>query len=726
MHFKQNNAIRCLGSFLALVWTLGPGLGNVAYGQLEQTSVAKLASDVDLYVGIFRLQEQWQHLAQSPTFRQLRDSRLYAAIESEFMAAWNERRGAMSRLRAVFDNRNTQEALRFVEDVISKEVFFAADGTLSDFLRRSVQVQRKFHLLSDPSISDEEKADLIYQWIDELGPDWKLPTLVLGGAISDNERALSKVDEVEGLLRFGLGARPELKEALKYLKRIEDGRGSRLQWHLSLANLPWDSIPTNEIFDSESLDRLREVLFDKNIVITVGILDDRFILSLSDDPDPLPAVALEKSLFQHPHLRLVREHQNRSITGIRYVSDPLAQATFDLNFRDFFSKFANSFVRPNTYEMPDSDYKEWLLTCLDEAGWVDSAIEAHVPAARGLTEVQFLTDDGWESYFHQRSADVVFDGSKPLRGLQFLGAEPLVVLNVRLANHPEYFATARSIVRRIKSRLDDLTEVDSDDLPDPRWKELADLVHSAWPTVTRATDLWQQQILPTMDGEHVFVVHSGNVTSQQWHPKLPVSDIPLPIPEVSVLTGIRDREAWIRGIRSARDLTQQTLNDVSANATAPQIPSPQRMDTNGLTTWGYPIPDDCPAPKSMMPRLIVGKEWSLITYSDSQARDMMASSEPSIGLSLYQSDQPAAKAAWIDLGGLARMETPWIDYALKQSKSALEDPTVITVFDTVFAINLQAEDIVNAWKCLEASGQMASWTTVQGDGSSLTRAMYRW
>ncbi|MCU0709858.1 MAG: hypothetical protein MUF23_16365 [Pirellula sp.] len=717
---------RSVGFSLILAWVLGPSLGNVAYGQLEQTSVAKLTSDVDLYVGIFRLQEQWQHLAQSPTFRQLRDSRLYAAIESEFMTAWSERRGAMSRLRAVLENRNTQEALRFVEDVISKDFFFAADGTLSDFLRRSAQVQRRVHLLSDPSISDEEKADLIYQWIDELGPDWKLPTLVLGGAISDNERALSKVDEVEGLLRLGLGARPELKEALKYLKRIEDGRGSRIQWILPLANLPWDSIPTNEIFDSESLDRLREVLSDKNIVITVGILDGRFILSLSGNPDPLPAVDFEKSLFQHPHLGLVREHQDRSVTGIRYVSDPLAQATFDLNLRDFFSKFANSFVRPNTYDMPDSDYKEWLLTCLDDAGWVDSAIEAHVPAARGLTEVQFITDDGWESQLHQRSVDVVFDGSKPLRGLQFFGAEPLVVLNVRLANHPEYFATARSIVRRIKSRLDDLTEVDSDDLPDPRWKELAELVHSAWPTVTRATDLWQQQILPTMNGEHVFVLHSGNVTSQQWHPKLPVSDVPLPIPEVSILTGIRDREAWIQAIRNARDLTQQTLNAVSASATAPQIPIPQRTDSNGLTTWGFPIPDDCPAPKSMMPRLIVGNDWSLITYSDSQAREMMASSEPSIGLSLFRTDLPAAKAAWIDLGGLAKIETPWIDYALKQFKSALEDPTVITVFDTAFTINLQAEDILNAWRCLEVSGQMASWTTAQGDGSSLTRAMYRW
>jgi hypothetical protein len=128
----------------------------------------------------------------------------------------------------------------------------------------------------------------------------------------------------------------------------------------------------------------------------------------------------------------------------------------------------------------------------------------------------------------------------------------------------------------------------------------------------------------------------------------------------------------------------------------------------------------------MMPRLIVGNDWSLITYSDSQAREMMASSEPSIGLSLFRTDLPAAKAAWIDLGGLAKIETPWIDYALKQFKSALEDPTVITVFDTAFTINLQAEDILNAWRCLEVSGQMASWTTAQGDGSSLTRATYRW
>jgi hypothetical protein len=155
MCFKQDDSVRFKGFFLLLLWAFGQ---NVAFGQWEQASVAKLASDVDLYVGSFRVREQWQHLAQSPTFQQLRNSVLYAALESEFTNAWNERRGAMSRLRAVLDNRNTQEALRFAEDVVSKDVFFAADGALSDFLVRFAKVQRKVHLLSDPSISDEAKA----------------------------------------------------------------------------------------------------------------------------------------------------------------------------------------------------------------------------------------------------------------------------------------------------------------------------------------------------------------------------------------------------------------------------------------------------------------------------------------------------------------------------------------------------------------------------------------
>ena len=697
--------------------------------QLDQSSIARVPANVDLYIGGYQMGAPWRAFWESRAMMQLQQSQLGTQLVDEFQQAWRERRGSIAPLRSIVENRNMQDSLRFVEDVVSNDFFFAADDSLSDFMQRLSTVLRKSHLLSDPSISNAEKAEWVYGWIDQLGPDWKVPNLILAGSITDKEGALTKIDQMEGLLRFGLGARSEAKPFLKLLKRIEDKRGTRLQWRIPFASIPWDFVPTNEVFDSESLDRLREVLEDKSLVLTFGILDERFIVALGDTTDPMPATSRESSLLEHPDLKGVRDHQDQKITGVRYTSDRLARAIYELGWKDFFSKLANTLLKPMTYELEDSEYLEWLRTCIDDAAWIDSEIESHIPEPRGSTEWSLLVDNGWEVHAHYRTVNPVFTGNGPMRGASHWGTRPLIVLDIKLAEHPEYFATSRSIVRRVKQRLDDLKRVPVRELPEPRWSEFLASVDRVWPTLFQWAQWWQNEVLPNMNGEHALVLQANGLSSLQWHPDMPQANELLPIPEVAILTGIRNRDGWVQTLRGARDLLSRLLGtgqgDKAVELFVPeQILRPVRSDHNGAITFGYPIPESCPAPKSMMPRVQIDGNWSILSYSDSQMLDVSNPSSPSIGNGLFQPSEGIAKGAYVDLGGLSRMLTPWIQYAIDQNPRGFSSQVPFSVFATEFNIDIKPEDITNAWRTLEGLGQMSSVTTIGEDGSSYSRSVF--
>jgi hypothetical protein len=712
-------------NFLAKIILASVLVTSPAFAQLEKLSVAQVSSEVDLYIGGFRMLDPWLEFWESPALRDLRNSTLAKELEREFLQAWKERRGNLARVRTILENRNTQEALLFLKDVASEDFFVVADGTLSDFMHRLAVVQRKSHLLSDPSVPNAEKAELVYEWIDQLGPDWNLPTLILAGSITDKERALSKVDEVEGLLRFGLGMRPEARQALKTLLRLDDKRGTRLQWRIPFASIPWDSVPTNEIFDAESRDRLRDVLSEKSLVFTFGILDGRFIASLGGSTEPIPAVAIESSLLNHPDMQLIRDQQDQKITGIRYISDRLAQATFDLSLKDFFSKLANSFVKPATYDLDDSEYREWLMTCIDDAGWIDSTIEALVPEPRGSTELSLLRENGWEVFAHYRTINTLYRGDRPLRGMKHWGNQPLLVLDIQLAEHPEYFKAARAMVQRLKQRLDDLKTIPRRELPMPQLGELPAIADRVWPFLFEAAELWQNQALPNMSGEHAFILGTGGLSSHQWHPNLPRSSEPLPIPEAALLSGIRDQKAWLESLRGWGQLARSVIDtsgDLSPTVMA--ILEPQFFNNDGYVTWGYPIPDDCPAPKAMMPRLDIESEWSLLSYSDSLSSSIRTAADPTIGNGQFDPAKSFATAAWIDLGAIAKMATPWIRYGIDRSQGIIVESQTISLFGTDLTIDLSSEEIVNAWRATERLGGMSSVTSMNKDGSSYSRSIF--
>jgi hypothetical protein len=122
--------------------------------------------------------------------------------------------------------------------------------------------------------------------------------------------------------------------------------------------------------------------------------------------------------------------------------------------------------------------------------------------------------------------------------------------------------------------------------------------------------------------------------------------------------------------------------------------------------------------------LDIESEWSLLSYSDSLSSSIRTAADPTIGNGQFDPAKSFATAAWIDLGAIAKMATPWIRYGIDRSQGIIVESQTISLFGTDLTIDLSSEEIVNAWRATERLGGMSSVTSMNKDGSSYSRSIF--
>jgi len=247
----------------------------------------------------------------------------------------------------ILDNPSARDVRKFLFDIASEDLFVVVDEHLSKSLAHWNAIQPDLERLADPKLTTELRAEIIARWIDERLPDYQIPTMILGGKFSDTNAALSKIDEVEGLLRLGLAAVPDLRQFFKFLKRVEDPRGNRLTWTLNSEVIPWDSIPETDFLDRESLDSLRRELEGKTFQCSIGTVDQYFCIVIGGDRNWIERVGSEQCFKTIPAVETLRgeaasiRESSSNATGMTstyYTSDALIQGCQTLLLDGFFRK----------------------------------------------------------------------------------------------------------------------------------------------------------------------------------------------------------------------------------------------------------------------------------------------------------------------------------------------------------------------------------------------------
>lgn len=718
----------------ALAFSMVGGLGSLRAGdELKDSSLRLVPKDADVYWASWRQAEQWQRLVNGPVAKKLVALPAVQKAWKEFLKEWDDRSEQLAQARMVWENPNFKEALAFLGELGSEETFFFGDKNLSRFITtvNEFTTDMQVAILEAADAPEEAYVELIDKWIGELEKT-KLPTLVFGAKFQDEDLAITKVDQLEALIQLPLMAagQPQFQNLIK---RVDDSRGSRISITLNGKLIPWDAIPTTDEFDEEALENLREVLEEKNITLTVGMLDKYFVVSLSETTKDLLELGKGESLLAHPDFAPVVAMSDKPLTMASYTSDVFGEANWNAQFKGFFSKLFSQTAAAGRLALDDESEAHDLLDDIEsDVEWMDTEIAKVIPPFKGQTILSFLTDDGWEMIQYNRTPDVILQSDGPLQGLQHVGGKPLMMVVTRFANHPEYFQLMRKIVQRVKARLDealemDLSDIDIDDNDQVEAKQMIDRVY---PLLEKIANTYEKLIAPSLTGEHGLVWTSGNLKAKQWVQGMPESEEPLPLPEFSWISGLKDRDSMIKGgkeIYSIFDSVLELARELDPNSVPEgySIPRPEKVTEKSGIKYGYPIPEDCPVPADLMPHVLLSEDLLVMGYSKATTNLLADGSPLEVGKPVFSSDSKLASASYIDIGRIFKSFGPWVRYAVKQSGIDLEQELVPQSELPLNGTNITPNDLLGLWSVLESVGEITTTAVSKGKEGIEIRSVYR-
>lgn len=723
----------------------------IAKDPSDVASLKMAPIDADFYSASFRLREQWDRFVSGPVVKEFLESSAVENAMDQFRSEWLERDGVGMTARTFFENPNTKEALAFIQDLLSTEVFFVGDKNVSKWYEAQGDVSDEMRSQSlSTKETQEERALAVFAKYLEKMDSLTIPTLMIGARCQDEDLALGKLDQLEGVLQLGRGLVPNLDLVLKNLDRVDDARGNRLQLRLDGNQIPWDSIPTNESFDEETKDNIQEVVEKKSITITIGLLDGFFVVGISPSSKAILELGKGKSILEHPEMQPVRDASSRPLISVSYTSDAMAKATFEANFNNFFSRSFTGNILPIFQSLDDAnEIRDFIKDVVADCQWVDESIAKLIPEFKGTTSLAFLTDDGWERHDYSRTKNILTEASSPLISLTHMGDAPMMFVATRLQDRPEYFQLSRKIMQKLKTRLDDACELDWSevDLIDIQtlanafipgvWSAIEDslvmenIKSSAdwiWPDLVRLADTWEKKFLPSMTGEHAIILTGGNLSAKQWFKEMPPSVDPLPFPEFAGVTGVKDKSLLNNAFEDTlticddmvKSLREKAPNSIPASY---QIPRPIKSETSLGVKYGYAIPADCPVPKEMMPQVLFSGDYLFDTYSDKQSAELAIVKKLSVGVGTIDATANHSSASYIHVGRVFDFARPWIRYGLTETMESMEESLLEESLPSNY--ELTGKDLLSAWGVLSRLGEFSSVTTSLPNGGSHVRSVYK-
>ena len=730
-------SLRFCWCLLALLATgLGPEVhAQVTLGAKESTTPGSwkwVPQSNDFFWGVHHLDQQLQAAQTSELAVRITETSFWKKTSELFFKEWKDRKSDLALWKARIDNPAARQIRAFLYDIASQDLFLYADENLARTLEQWNAILPSVERLSNRDTSSEDKADIVSRWVDQWVPEVQLPTIMLAGRFSNLDGALARVDEIEGAIRLGVTLVPDIGGFFKNLRRVDDPRGNRLEWRISSDMIPWDQIPETDALDRETIQDLRRACKDKTLDFSIGTLDEYFCVVISGDRAWKSKFGSQTQLEQHPELQpLISQYVPSDagfMTSTYHTSDRVVAAFQEFLLDGFFRKIARLVLLPILDQQPPaSDTAEWLTSALDDASWLDSQIGKHVVRYRGASRLAWMSDQGIESVQIDRTQTRLLESTQRLEGIQRVGPDPLLVLNLRMASHPEYFATARQIVRRLKGSFEDFMRIGDSRVDLGPMRPIQEKVQAVWPMVVSITEDWQKRILPNLSGEHLVLLQAGGLQSRNWLTNLGESSVLLPMPEASLASRIADPEELGIGSMSIAKSVADLLGMYGI-----YLPEASAMSLSGgwkLATLGSNFGQ--PQVGTMQGLYATGERWNWLGYSKGQWEAFArADKSPRIDgealLGFRESQNPLATAALIDAGGLARLQNAWLGFLLEKSDLDNEGYLRVPPTATGRRLAIRPTELMEFLACFETLGRLTSFSRTTDTGETLSKARYQY
>ena len=714
-----------------------PAAVNFDILELETTSLKFANSDVSFYQAGFQLDKQWKQFLAGPFIQHLKNSDIGKKTVDAIKQQWENREGQIGQARSTLSNPNLQSLLGVLQDLVDDDFFMLADADLPIAILQITELTHKIQVLAA-----QQDLDLLSDYLQSLDKSTidaiPVPTVVMGGKISDKSAVLQKLDELEAILTFGLGSVPLAAQVLDGLERIEDEHGTRIALTLKPSMVPWQAIPTNgDVQLEDNIAKIQELLEDRQISIVIGMLDDYLVFSVAASPESIASLGAGESLLGIKEMALVKQHAKEPLLSIAYASDELASINFKVNLDNYFARNGQPLVAQWQQQMSDSlvegddddaqidRYEAQMEIAEDlpeDLTWLDDQIGQHVPEFKGSVQVSIAMKDGVEAWGQNRTRNVIWQAEATLPVLKHLGQSPIAFAAGRRQYHPEYFETAREIVRKVRTYLERMADTKA--LNEKDTEKLNEFLEEVWPLLVKTADVIEEKILPaTKDGQFAFVLSPSHVSAKQYGNSMPTSETPLPLIEWAKIVGVTDSDMLIEGLGNIYEIADQAV-EVAKEAEPEKIPEDytvprpeEQVDSMGKVYY-YPIPEDKNLPEQLRPQALFAPKFAYFAYSTPQVSELSKESDLKVRSEFIADAKKINGVAYLNGSQFWSLAMPWIKYAIYQQTDEVVFPAAQGFPE------LRQSDLIDLVTALTKTGEFIMVETENEDGGSSTHARY--
>ena len=657
-------------ALLACGSLLTPSAHGAELGE-QAHSLKKVPADASFYSASMRLREQWHIFRDSKAYAKLMQIPLVQIGKMQATFQWEQsEEPTIAKLREYVQSQAGQDAVAVLKEMFAEEVFVYGGNDIADVFGVFMEVNSMRRAAPvEAALSGKEKdevlTDRMFEVLEKNADKLKVPTMVFGFRIKDQERAKRELDEVHSLLRNLLDqAQPELAA---HLEREQIGGHEFLSFRADGSMLPWEKIEEEaDDLTDEQFEKIKNFVSKQKLVVALGVTDEFVVLSIGESTDQLEKMGKGDVLASVPAIKRLEKHAGERVVGIQYASKAFATevGSTDRTMDDIIGAAEQALDKAEVSE-------ERRQQILEDIRSFDLA--RFMPAPGNTSAVMFLTDRGYEGFQYNDQKRPMLDSSKPLSILSHVGGRPLLLFASRSKQN---ISDYESLVEWLKKTALHLEKIVEDKADEEDWAKYQDVREKALVLLERLDRANRDYLYTALaDGQGAFIL-SADAKSKQWIKQMPESPKALPMLEVGFTAAVSDAEKLRQAVRVYIDVAVEAYELIKEHnpKEMPELKLP-KADVSELSDGGklykFPLPKKWGVdPQVAVTAGLTDKQVAVSTMPKTTER-LLAETPPDLDTSL-KLDRPAAIVTHIEFARSIAAVRPWIDYGIDVATGKLK------------------------------------------------------
>lgn len=710
---------------VALLVGFMPGALSVRSSHADEPGggVAVIPQDAAFVSATLRLREQWERFTKSNAFAALKKlpavQRALDQIEEQKVQPGSP----LSMFATFMELPENQQALELLDDMISTDTFLYGEPSCVKFVELFQKVQRaqqaanillmarggEFDLDVDldfealdgdedgaavhprgariqpvqmvRSAPDELASRLVLQTLADNIELIVVPDLVWGFKTTKLPAAESQLKRIEVLIKLVTQANPDLA---KSLDRRKVAGGEVVTFTIDGETLPWDDLTreATEGMDGEALDKVLDRLRSLDLVIALGVVGDRVVLSIGDSADHLDKLATaggKPGLVMTKPFEPLLADKDKRLTGVSYLSEAMAKvlapSAADI---EQLAELADTIAAEA--DLPEGAAAE-ARQGLEKMA---AGYKKRLPVPGPWMAYSFLAEQGYEGYAWDWTRNRPFDGAKRLDLLEHTGGAPLGAVVFRVKNDPQQF---EDLVSWGGMAWNFFTKYVLAKAEDDAREKVGLVEKHLGPLAEKYVATLRTKILPALADGQIGLVLDAKSRTKRIQKGLPEAADPLPLVEPAIVLGLDDPKLFREGLSDIFALSDELVDavreiDPDSVPADYRIKDPEKAKMEAGAIWSWAI-DATGLDDQIRPAIGVGEHAAVFSLVPKQATRLLADAKLETGSQLSKFEEPLAGAAALDAAGLVDAIQPWIVYLVRlgcvqQREGQLDRETVLT------------------------------------------------